>query len=266
MLKTILKSRFIYWIIFLYVVVVGWWFYIHTQGLTNTSQAYLFNWFYGLIAASGGVYGILLAVRRWGGWKSVVGRGIIFLSAGLLGQWFGLQVWTYYNFIAQVEVPYPSLADLGYFALIPAYGLAAAMFTQASGARFSLKTNGGKVWALFIPFIALVISYALFLRDIGFDFSDPLRLFLDIGYPLGEIIPVSIAVFTLTLTRNLLGGAMKSRVIYLVGAFFFQFLTEYLFLYAAGAQIYTNGGWNDLMYATSYTIMSIGLVILSDYT
>ncbi len=58
---------------------------------------------------------------------------------------------------------------------------------------------------------------------------------------------------------------MKSRILYLVVAFFFQFLTEYAFLYTAGAETYVNGGWNDLMYATSYTFMSLGLIAFSDY-
>ena len=264
MLSTLLKSKFTYWILFLYLVVLSWWVYLQVQG-ANTNDAYFFNWFYGLIALSGAVYGILIAIKKWGGWSSVIGRGLILLSLGLLGQWFGLQVWTYYNVVVKVEVPYPSLADFGYFSLIPAYAIAAWMFAQASGAKFSLKTNGGKLQALFIPLIAIVIADILFVKNIGLDLSDPLKTFLDFGYPLGEIIPVSIALFTLTLSRNLLGGTMKNKIIFLVGAFFFQFLTEYAFLYTAGAETYVNGGWNDLMYATSYTIMSLGIITFSRY-
>lgn len=264
MLQNLLKSKFTYWIFILYLVVLVWWIILQSQS-SNASQSYLFNWFYGLIALSGAIYGIYIANKNWGGWSSVIGRGLIFLPLGLLGQWFGLQVWTYYNMIAQVEVPYPSIADLGYFALIPAYTLGAWMFVQASGGKFSLRTSGGKIQALFIPLVALVISSALFLRNIGFDTSNPVKLFLDFGYPLGEIIPVSIALFTLTLSRNLLGGSMKNKILYLVGAFFFQFLTEYAFLYTAGNGTYINGGWNDMMYATSYTIMSLGLIMFRNY-
>lgn len=265
MFSTLIKSRFTYWILLLYVIVLGWWVYLRLSNLTGTSDAYIFNWFYGLIALSGAVYGIVIALQKWGGWGSIIGRGLILLSLGLLGQWFGLQVWTYYNAIAQVEVPYPSLADVGYFALIPAYAVGAWMFAQAAGAKFSLKTSGGKTQALFIPLIALTVSYVLFLRNIGFEFTSPIRMFLDVGYPLGEIIPVSIALFTLTLSRSLLGGTMRNRILYLVGAFFFQFLTEYAFLYTAGAETYINGGWNDLMYATSYAIMGLGLVSFRNY-
>lgn len=248
-----------------YVVVVLWWLVIQLGVSTNTTQAYLFNWSYGLIALSGSIYGISLANKVWGGWQSAVGKGLILLSLGLLGQWFGLQVWTYYNVIAKVEVPYPSLADLGYFFLIPTYGLAALMFAKTAGAKFSLRTVGGKVLAWLIPLVGLLLSYGLFLKDIGFDLSDPVKFFLDVGYPLGEIIPVSIALFILVASRSLLGGTMKMKITYLMGAFIFQFLTEYAFLYTAGAGIYVNGGWNDLMYATSYTIMSLGLTLFRTY-
>lgn len=264
MLKRILQSKFSYWLLFLYGIVLVWWIKLQVKG-AGTEAAYLFNWFYGLIAISGAIYGIRVALRKWGGWKSIIGKGLMLLAIGLLAQWLGLQVWTYYNVIARVEVPYPSLADVGYFSLIPAYTIAAWMFAHASGAKFSLKTSSGKLNAIIIPVITLSIAYFLFLKDIGFDLSNPVRLFLDVGYPLGEIIPVTVGLFTLTLSKKYLGGTMKKRVLFLVGAFFFQFLTEYAFLYTAGTETYVNGGWNDLMYATSYFIMSLGFVYFESH-
>lgn len=259
MLKSVFRSKFTYWIFFLYSIVVIWWIKLQVQDLP-APEVYLFNWFYGLIALSGAIYGISIAYGKWGGWNSVIGKGLIFLPLGLISQWFGLQVWTYYNILGKVEVPYPSLADFGYFGLIPSYTLGALMFAQASGAKVSLKTSKGKIQAIIIPLAALIVSYGLFLKNVGFDLEDPIRVFFDLAYPLGEILPVSIALFTLTLSVKLLGGKMKTRILYLVGAFFFQFLTEYIFLYRAGAELYVNGGLTDLMYATSYAIMTLGLI------
>jgi hypothetical protein len=262
-IKTIFHTKFVYWILFIYWCILLWW--IKLQLYPNVDQAYLFNWSYGLIALGGAIYGIRISITKWGGWNSVIGRGLIFLSLGLLGQWFGLQIWTYYNVVAKVEVPYPSLADVGYFALIPAYTVAAIMFAKASGTQFSLKTVKGKIQAVIIPLIFLGIAYGLFLKDVGFDTSNLVKLFLDLGYPLGEIIPVVIALVTLVLSRKLLGGTMSHRIFYLIAAFSFQFITEYAFIYTSGKNIYVNGGINDLMYATSYTIMAVGLISFSDY-
>lgn len=265
MLSSILRSKFTYWILTLYFISIFWWLRLQITSSVGTSEAYIYNWFYGFIGLSGGIYGLLVAAGKWGGWGSMIGKGITFLSAGLLAQWFGLQVWTYYNIIASVEVPYPSLADIGYFGLIPAYTAASLVFAIASGAKFSLYTLYGKLWGISIPIVALTFAYAIFLKDVGIDFNDPLRTFLDLGYPFGEIVPVSIAMFTLTLSRSFLGGIMKSRILYLIVAFFAQFITEYTFLYMAGKELYVNGGISDIMYPTSYTIMILGLVAFRNF-
>ncbi|MDO8570106.1 MAG: hypothetical protein Q7R97_00790 [Candidatus Daviesbacteria bacterium] len=264
MLTNLQKSKFAWFIVVYYLFLLLWWLKLSILGEWIGSENYLFGTVYPILSLIGGINGLLIS-RIYGGWSSVIGKGIIFLSLGLLGQTFGQFIWTYYNVIAKIEVPYPSLADFGYFALIPAYTLAAWMFAQAAGAKFSLRTSGGKIIALFIPLIAIVIADILFLKNIGIDLSTPIKTFLDFGYPLGEIIPVSIALFTLTLSRNLLGGSMRNKILYLIGAFFFQFLTEYAFLYTAGDGTYINGGWNDLMYATSYTIMSLGIITFRKY-
>ena len=175
-------------ILFIYGIILFWWLIL--QAGTDAQQAYLFNWSYGIIGLLTAAYAIKLSFDKWGGYKSILGRGLIFLAGGLFGQWLGLQIWTYYNVIAKVEVPYPSLADFGYFALIPFYSLAAWMFAKASGAKFSLRTTNGKVFALFIPFIWLLISYLLFLKNVGIDWSDPIKTFLDTIFVISCLNPI----------------------------------------------------------------------------
>ena len=265
MLGSMIKSKYFYYLLFLYFVVLCWWLKLNYISGIGTDEAYLFNWFYGLIALSGSIYGFLFSSKFWGGWKSIVGRSMFFLSLGLLSQWLGLQVWTYYNIVIKTEVPYPSLADLGYFGLVPFYSLGAFMLALATGVKFSLSSLKGKTIAVVIPLFAFGFAFVLFLRDIGFDLTNPLKVFFDIAYPLGEIIPVSIAFVILGLSSKFLGGRMRARVYYLIFAFSFQFVTEYLFLYKAGNGTYVNGGLTDLMYASSYLIMGLGLVAFRDH-
>jgi len=265
-LHNLLKNKFTYLVGGYYLLILTWWLSIQLEiDSIFVINTYLFNWSYGLIALFGFFYGLYIAYTKWGGNKSLLGMAIIYLALGLLGQWFGLQVWTYYNVIAKVEVPYPSLADVGYFALIPAYTYAAFLFARVAGARFSLKTLHGKALVLIIPIVTLSISYFLFLRDIGFDSGNLVETFFNFGYPLGEIIPAAISIFTLYLCKGLLGGRMKHKIIFLICAFFFQFITEYTFLYQFGKGIYTNAGVVDLMYATSYFIMVLVLIVYSNY-
>lgn len=264
MFHVIFKNKLAYIILSLYLIVLVWWLKLNLTG-HQIPEAYYFDWTYGLIGLTGSLYSIFVISKVWGGWKSIIGRGLILIPLGLLGQWIGLQIWTYYNLALKVAVPYPSWADVGYFALVPAYTFGAIMFAQAAGAKFSLRTRIGKVIALIIPVIMVSLACILFVKDIGIDVHHPIKTFFDFGYPLGEIIPVSIAIFTLSFSRKLLGGKFKSRILFLIFAFSFQFITEYYFLYTSGNNTYYNGSFSDLMYATSYTIMSLGLLSFKNY-
>lgn len=102
----------------------------------------------------------------------------------------------------------------------------------------------------------------MFLRDYEFDFSDPLRVFLDFGYPFGEAIYISIAILTYTLSRKLLGGVMKSRILLIIFAFVVQYIAESNFLYQTLQETWVNGGYGDYIYFLAYFIMTLGLIQL----
>ena len=50
----------------------------------------------------------------WGGFKSILGKAVFFVAAGTFAWSIGMLLWNYYIFLAQVEVPYPSLADAAF--------------------------------------------------------------------------------------------------------------------------------------------------------
>lgn len=257
MINTILKSKQTYLILALTAVIIGWWLVIQAGNLENV---YLFNWSYGLIGLSSAIYGWHIARKKWGGYSSTVGKLLTWLGVGLFAQWVGLQIWTYYNLIAQVEVPYPSLADIGYFGLVPAYTIAAIMLAKVCGIKFSLRSMKGKLVVVLFPLLALSLAFGLFVKNVGFDTSNPIQLFFDLAYPIGTIIPATIGLVVLFAANENIGGKMRSRILWLIGAFVLQFLTEYLFLYRSGNGTYVNGGFVDLMYALSYAVMGLGLV------
>lgn len=264
MFRTIVRSKLTYFILVFYGFLSLWWVKMFVSGVLETQENYLYGFLYAFIALIGGVNGLLIS-KKWGGLKSYVGRGLIFFSLGLLGEWFGQTVWTYYNVVEKIQVPYPSIADIGYFSIIPFYAFGMLSFAKAAGAKFSLRTIKGKIVVVVIPAFMVFISYFLFLKNLPLDFVSPLRTFLDFGYPLGEAITISVALATYGLSRDILGGKMKDRILFLIFALIAQYITDYTFLYQAGAGTYYNAGTVDLMYVTSFTIMSIGLIAFTDY-
>src|SRR3990167_5536108 len=125
MIKT-LKLIFVsYWLI----LFVGW-LYIFTQNKENTDASYLFGALYALIALAGSLLGFFYIARGWGGFSSSVGKAVSFLSLGLFGLAFGQLVWSYFNIVAKIEIPYPSIAYFGYFSIVPFYGISMLILTK----------------------------------------------------------------------------------------------------------------------------------------
>ena len=255
------RSKLTYFLLVLYLFFVGWWAEINARHLQTDPQNYYYGFAYALVAVLGGLNGLNIA-KSWGGFKSIVGRGISFFSLGLLSLAFGQIVFSYYNIIAKVEVPFPSLADLGYFSIIIFYILGSLSLFKAAGSKFSLHTLKGRLSVIIIPVLALAASYFLFIRDLQFDFSgvsNSIATFLSFSTPFGDAIYLSIVLLTFQLSRKFLGGVMRSRILLLIFALAFEYFTEYLFLYQAAAGTYYNGGIDDLLFATSITIMALGL-------
>jgi len=236
------------------------WIWINMQGLEEGSINNSYGLLYPIISLIGGLYGIISVAPKWGGYKTVMGRGILFLSLGLLAEVFGQWAWSYFTIVSQIEVPYPSVADVGYFLIVPLYSYAMYNFAIAAGVKFSLRRYVGKLQAVIIPAAMIAVAYFLFLRHVEIDLTSPIRTFLDFGYPGFEAIAISISILTYSLSRGVLGGVMHSRILYLVVALMAQYITDYTFLFRAGIGTYYNAGPVDLMYTISLTIMALGII------
>ncbi len=258
MIKTI-KIVFVSYLL----ILISWWAVIFTQNKENTNLSYAFGAAYALTALSGSLIGFFYIAKGWGGFKSSIGKAIQFLSLGLFGLALGQLIWSYYNIVAKVEIPYPSLADFGYFSIVPFYGISMLLLAKVGGAKLMLKQSGNKVIAIAVPALLLVGCYSIYLKGIETDFSNPVKTFLDFGQPLGEAIVISIAIMTWQLSKKLLGGLMRPKIFFILFALIFQFITDFLFYYQNARGLYVNGGLVDLLYAISFTLMAIGLLNMS---
>ena len=261
--RVLLKHPLAKVILVLFALLFIFWAWINAQGLREGTINNFFGLVYPVISLVSGLYGIYLSFSKWGGYKTIVGRGVLFLALGLLAEVFGQWAWSFYVIILNVEIPYPSIADIGYFSIVPFYSYAMYNFAIAAGAKFSLRNYVGKIQALVIPILMIAVAYFLFLRNIDVDFSSAIRTFLDFGYPTFEAIAISIGILTYSLSRGILGGVMRSRILYLVWALVAQYITDYTFLYQAGTETYYNAGIVDLMYTISLTIMALGVISFS---
>lgn len=246
--------------IVLYVLLVFWWIldpvilgHNHKRILGDFASIYF------LMAVWGSLWGIATSMK-WGGLKSVMGKAIFMYSLGLFTLAFGECVYAYYSFVLHVKIPYPSLGDLGYFGSIPLYIYGTFLLAKASGTSIKLKSLGHKLQAIIIPLVMLTIGYVLFLRGYEFDWSDPVRVFLDFGYPLTQAIYISLALLTYLLSKGVLGGIMKSKILFILFALCIEFASDYNFLYQVSRGEWITGGYGNFLYLSAYFIMTLGLI------
>jgi hypothetical protein len=250
--------------VLLFVLVGFWWSVLHpfdTEALVD--EKYIWGSIYQILALWGAICGIVISVF-WGGFKSVLGRSILAFALGLLLQVLGQSVYSYYNLFADVQAPYPSLGDVGFFGSVLMYIYGVFLLARVSGVKVSLRSFRNQISAILIPLVMLALSYFIFLRGYEFDWSQPVRVFLDFAYPFGQAIYVSIAILTLILSRKVLGGIMRKPVLLFVFALIVQFLCDYNFLFQVSRETWFVGGYGDLLYAFSYLLMSLALIYIGN--
>jgi hypothetical protein len=254
-----MKNKLKIFVILVFLGFVIWWatfqHIVDQQGLVT-------QWFsgtYGVVALIGAVIG-LIAAKRWGGFKTVLGKALIFFSLGLFAQEAGQLIYAYYVDAAHIQIPYPSWGDVAYFGSVLLYIVAAIYLTRISGAKFALKETKYKVIAVLVPVILLSISYTVLLRNHEYDTSHPITVFLDFGYPMGQAIYISIAMVAYLLSRKQLGGVMKSGILLVIFALVLQYVADFNFIYQSSRGTYLSGKYADLLYLISYFAMAIALI------
>jgi len=195
----------------LFIALSLWWLSIYLRFLTEGIENDLFTNLLILFPLFGGIAGLYYA-KLWGGLKSKFGMAIFSLSSGLLAQFIGTLLYNYYIYILGIEVPYPSIGDVFFYVSVLLYILGAYQLAKVLGVQFSSQSFINKFVAILIPFVALLGSYLILLREYDFTDSTPLLIFLDFGWQIGQVIYISIALFTLFISNNSLGGLMRKPI------------------------------------------------------
>lgn len=236
-----------------------WWLILRLYFKPDSLPHNLFGGLYGLMALWGAICGVGIS-KKWGGFQSIMGKAMLMFSFGLFAQEFGQLVYFVYKFFLHVDVAYPSIGDIGFFGSIIFYIYGVFLLAKASGVKIALQSYKSKIGAIVIPIGMLLLSYFFFLQNYQFDWSKPLTIFLDFGYPMGQSIYISLAILTFLLSRGVLGGVMKNNIRFIILALVVQYISDYTFLYQAHLGTWSVGGINDYMYLVSYFLITIGLI------
>lgn len=123
----------------------------------NTQYGYIYCFAYGFVPLFGGLFGVNIA-RKWGMFKSSMGKAVFFLSISLICWSIGAYTWAYYNFVVHASVPYPGLSDVAWISSIPLWAIGVFFLGQATFIKFALRKAGGKLFAIVVPLLVIASS------------------------------------------------------------------------------------------------------------
>lgn len=246
-----------------YLLMVIYWLGLNLSGIKDLDINLMYSFSLNLLCFLGGVFGVMLSYRHWGGFSSAVGRGVWFLAAGSVAWGLGGFIWSFYNFVLRQEVPYPSLSDLGFVGALPLWVMGIFFLSKATGVKYGLQKAKGRFLGLVLLGVSAVVSYYfLFVvaRGSVFEISGGLlKIILDFAYPLGDWVILSVALLVWGLSFNYLGGRYKWPVVTLLTGFVLMFFADFSFSYATTVGTYFNGSFPDLLFVTALYVIGMGI-------
>lgn len=218
---------------------------------------------YGLVALIGGT-AALVGAKKWGGLKSYVGKVILGIGVGLLFTEFGQLAFSFYNIVKHVELPYPSIADVGFFGAIPLYifGAYFLMRTVNAGSLKRVFASPKGAAVLLIPLALSAVAYFVNFRDFSFTENGVLGTILDIADPVGHVFYLSFALIALTRIKGLYGGLFRRPIMLIIAAFMMQYVADQNFLYQSNNESWVSGQYGDILYLFAYVLMAWGVIQL----
>jgi hypothetical protein len=179
----------------------------------------------------------------------------LLFTIGLFFWFVGESVWMGYTLIWNVEVPYPSVADVFWIAGYIPFFFALYFYVKIFGAVLSKKMLAVALALTII--LALAISFALITPVIGSE-EDALTLAADFAYPLLDIVLLSISFLGLLIFMK--GKLGKSWLLINLGIFM-NVCGDILFSYTTLQETYYSGHFLELFYHFGYIFFLLAFYI-----
>jgi hypothetical protein len=248
---------------FMILLVIYWTVLLVTytrEGFHNFFYSFLF----GLTPLIGGLIAMMNS-KVWGGFKTAIGKAVFFVGFGMFLWGAGEMVWSYYNFFLGEPAPYPSIADLGFAPSIFFYGIGALYLSRVTGAILGLRSNMARFFVILTPLITIPFSwYILVIVARGGVLipsgETPLKVILDIAYPLGSLIALSVAVIISGLSFKYMGGRYKLSILSVLAGLFVMFIGDTIFSYTTTVGTFYNANYGDLILTAGTFLLTFGVL------
>jgi hypothetical protein len=177
----------------------------------------------------------------------------VFLGASAFAWAAGEAAWTYYDLIRDVQVPFPSLADVGFLAAVP-LAVAGLLLFPSTPQRASDRVLG----ILDGCIIAGSMLFASWVTVLGPLFSQhqgsALKQTLSLAYPASDVIMVSLVIILFARAGTQGRGSL---VLVMAGLVAFA-VADSAFSYLTAVNSYGNGSFLDTGWVAGYLLIGLG--------
>jgi diguanylate cyclase (GGDEF)-like protein/PAS domain S-box-containing protein len=178
--------------------------------------------------------------------------GWAFVGLGVLSWGLGQACWVYLESFRGDEVPFPSLADVGYLGMVVLTPIGLMIMPSAAQALANRARSvlDGLMVAASLVLMAWIFVVEPLIRAGG---DSALALYISLTYPLGDVVIVTIVIYMLALQRS--RGRTFSQLA-LVGAGIVAFaISDIGYAYLNLIGVYASGGPSDIGWFVGFSLI-----------
>lgn len=211
------------------------------------------NAYFPLVAATAVIVSGLALRKYWGNSGDKFSKIWTGFTLGMIFWFLGELGWTIYTLLLNVEIPYPSIADvvwlIGYVPLFIALYLYIQTFQIAlSKKMFTTAT----IAVCIVSFVFLLFLVPPIFADTAE--KDMITLTVDLAYPALDIVLFSLSILGLLIFAK---GKIAQAWLLINGAILMNVIGDLLFSYTTLQGTYYNGHWSELFLALGYILFAL---------
>jgi len=241
---------------------LGYWLVINLGNYDPESTfVTVFSSTFIVVALLGGIFGLTQA-KQWGGFKSLLGKTISFLSLGLILTTLGSLVLSFYFYILESEPSYPSVAEVFYFSGILSYIVGTVFLAKTIRSWKTLKNKPllQKLTLVLLPLIMVGLTFLIFVDKHGnIEGLSSGVVITDFAYAISQAIYAIIALAVLLNSSQLFGGVLRKAVMLLLIGLLVQYAADFNYSYQLISETWVNGGYGELLYLLAYAIIGVSI-------
>jgi hypothetical protein len=207
------------------------------------------------VVASAAVFSSVFALRKYGPKLNKFLMIWMCFTVGMTLWFLGELSWAIYTFLLNVEIPYPSIADIfwlgGYIPLLIALFVYSRLFVSV------LSNRKKALIAAIIIILGVLVSAALIIPIMGVE-ENLATLIIDLAYPLLDIALLSMALVGLAIFQK--GGLGKSWLWIILGIML-NVAGDMIFSYTTAQGTYYNGHLSELLFIYGYLFFTIAFYV-----